>query len=54
MAALQVWIVYCEEFGRIGFHGIIFMVDSNDRPRLPEAQDDLHRLLRQVGETGGM
>ncbi|KAL2913020.1 Arf GTPase arf1 [Polyrhizophydium stewartii] len=28
-----------------GSHGIIFVVDSNDRERIKEARDELHRLL---------
>jgi len=28
--------------------GLIFVVDSNDRERILEARDELHRMLREV------
>ncbi len=29
--------------------GLIFVVDSNDRDRIGEARDELHRMLNEVG-----
>lgn len=29
--------------------GLIFVVDSNDRDRVGEARDELHRMLNEVG-----
>jgi len=29
--------------------GLIFVVDSNDRERILEARDELHRMLSEVG-----
>ena len=29
--------------------GLIFVVDSNDRDRISEARDELHRMLNEVG-----
>ena len=29
--------------------GLIFVVDSNDRDRVVEARDELHRMLNEVG-----
>jgi GTPase SAR1 family protein len=29
--------------------GLIFVVDSNDRDRIGEARDELHRMLSEVG-----
>ena len=30
--------------------GLIFVVDSNDRDRVGEARDELHRMLNEVGD----
>lgn len=32
--------------------GLIFVVDSNDRDRVGEARDELHRMLNEVGALG--
>eukprot|EP00955_Chlamydomonas_euryale_P101710 365366-Chlamydomonas_euryale.AAC.4 len=32
--------------------GLIFVVDSNDRDRVGEARDELHRMLGEVGTPG--
>lgn len=32
--------------------GLIFVVDSNDRDRIGEARDELHRMLNEVGMHG--
>ena len=31
--------------------GLIFVVDSNDRDRVVEARDELHRMLNEVLES---
>lgn len=31
--------------------GLIFVVDSNDRDRIGEARDELHRMLNEVRST---
>ena len=31
--------------------GLIFVVDSNDRDRIGEARDELHRMLNEVWPT---
>lgn len=31
--------------------GLIFVVDSNDRDRVVEARDELHRMLNEVSPT---
>lgn len=32
--------------------GLIFVVDSNDRDRIGEARDELHRMLNEVRGSG--
>ena len=32
--------------------GLIFVVDSNDRDRVVEARDELHRMLNEVFQMG--
>ncbi len=32
--------------------GLIFVVDSNDRDRIGEARDELHRMLNEVCAAG--
>lgn len=34
--------------------GLIFVVDSNDRDRIGEARDELHRMLNEVGAVQGL
>ena len=34
--------------------GLIFVVDSNDRDRIGEARDELHRMLNEVGSKNNM
>lgn len=37
----------------IGTQGLIFVVDSNDRARIDEARQELHRIIldREMGEA---
>jgi signal recognition particle receptor subunit beta len=39
--------------GKIGTQGLIFVIDSSDRDRIPEAKTELHRIIndREMKES---